>query len=198
MAPGVPSKRKRRTAAALPATASAIFAMINSSSSASGVSCTAASRNAAALLTQPASVPTCDACSTAALSVGSSAASPASPAIVGRSVVQSSRSASRSSAITCPWLAKRSAMARPTPRPPPVTTYVAVIGNTIGVTRVRQLAAPEGEPQRCRSGVGGRAPSSRAPRGTREDDWHAARLRAGTSAVTRVLPGPRMGSADDR
>src|SRR3954463_14609968 len=57
MAPAVPSARNRRTAAPDPATASATFSAINSTTSRAEAVCNAASRKTAALLTQPLSVP---------------------------------------------------------------------------------------------------------------------------------------------
>src|SRR4051812_13552244 len=123
MAPAVPAARKRRTAVAQPTTASARFTLMRSSSSRVDAVSTEASRNTAALLTQPASGAAACAAS-AARSV--TASSPASPTTaVARSTPSSHSNADGSSSIATtasPSASSRSTIARPIPRPPPVTT----------------------------------------------------------------------------
>ena len=77
IAPGVPAARKRRTAVAQPTTAGARFSRTRSSTSAGGAVWSEASRNTAALLTQPASGAAASARSAARSATAGSAASPA-------------------------------------------------------------------------------------------------------------------------
>src|SRR5215218_10882026 len=77
IAPPVPAARNRRTAVAQPTTAGARFSPMISSTVAGGSEWIQASRNTAALLTQPASVPAAWARSAARAATASSAASPA-------------------------------------------------------------------------------------------------------------------------
>lgn len=120
MAPGVPARSHARMAVAQPTTAGARFAWISSSTSSGEDSCSDASRKLAALFTQPANVPASLAASTARSATTGSAASP--PTTTARA--SPTASASRSTTTTaCPSTSSRSTTARPTPRPPPVTTY---------------------------------------------------------------------------
>src|SRR3954454_7275822 len=122
MAPAVPAARKRRTAVAQPTTASARFTLMRSSSSRVDAGSTEASRNTAALLTQPASGAAACAASGARSVTASSPASPTTA--VARSTPSSHANADGSSSIATtasPSASSRSTIARPIPRPPPAT-----------------------------------------------------------------------------
>ena len=122
MDPGRPESRNAETATAEPTTAGARFVRTRSSTS-SGSSGSTASRKTAALFTQPVNVPRSWAPSAAPCAELRSSALPTTAVTSGTSSVQLTAAASRSSTATGPDLASRSTMPRPTPRPPPVTTY---------------------------------------------------------------------------
>ena len=126
IAPCVPDARKRRIAVAHPTTAGLRFIAMRSSTVRAGAEWSEASRNTAALLTQPVSVPAACARSAARSVTSSSAASPATAITrgpAGWSSTQVSAAGSSSIATTVPAsLRSRSTTALPIPRPPPVTT----------------------------------------------------------------------------
>ena len=113
-------------AVAHPTTAGARFSPISSSTAAGGSEWIEASRNTAALLTHPASGAAAWARSAARPVTASSAASPATPSTrspAGWPSTQARAAGSSSTATTAPPSPRsRSTSARPTPRPPPVTT----------------------------------------------------------------------------
>src|SRR5918997_2981783 len=127
IAPPSPAARKRRTAVAQPTTARPRLRATRSSTSRVGAAWSEASRKTAALLTHPRSVPASSARSAALPATASFEASPTTGitrAPAGCSSIQAVASRSISMTTTLSRSPRSlSTIARPTPRPPPVTTY---------------------------------------------------------------------------